>query len=207
MRTLVLAFATTAFLCAQGLPPRTAPTEYQVVGKAGDVTLAADFVRHSVPTAQGTLSTEDYVVVELAMYGPPGAKTTISMDDFSLRINGKKQPLKGQPYGLVLASIKDPEWAPPDAAPAKGSKGGLTSGGGGGGDKNSNEPPPVVKVPIELQRAMAQRTQKASLALGERALPQAGLLFFQYRGKAQNITSVELLYSGAAGKATLDLIP
>lgn len=206
MRTLVLAFASTVFLCAQGLPPRTAPTEYQVVGKAGDVTLAADFVRHSVPTAQGTLATEDYVVVELAMYGAAGAKTTISLDDFSLRINGKKQALKSQPYGLVLASIKDPEWVPPDAAPAKGSKGGLTSGGGGG-DKNSNEPPPVVKVPIELQRAMAQRTQKASMPLGERALPQAGLLFFQYRGKPQNITSVELLYSGAAGKATLNLIP
>ena len=206
MRTLVLAFALTASLCAQGLPPRTAPTEYQVVGKAGDVTLAADFVRHSVPTAQGTLSTEEYVVVELAMYGPPEAKTTISMDDFSLRINGKKQALKSQPYGLVLTSIKDPEWVPPEGAPAKGSKGGLTSGGGGG-DKNSNDPPPVVKVPIELQRAMAQHTQKAALPLGERTLPQAGLLFFQYRGKAQNITSVELLYSGAAGKATLNLQP
>src|ERR1043166_7995003 len=118
MRTSVLALAFSFCLCAQGLPPRTAQTEYQVVGKAGDVTLAADFVRHSVPTAQGTLSTEEYVVVELAMYGPPEAKTTISLDDFSLRINGKKTILKAQPYGLVLASIKDPEWVPPDAAPS-----------------------------------------------------------------------------------------
>jgi hypothetical protein len=52
---------------------------------------------------------------------------------------------------------------------------------------------------------MAQRTQKAALASGDRALPQAGLLFFQYRGKTQNLSSIELMYSGPAGKATLTL--
>jgi hypothetical protein len=208
MRTSVLFLAFTASLSAQGLPPRTAATEYQTQAKAGTVTLAADFVRHSVPTAQGTLSTEDYVVVELGMYGPPDARTQISLDDFSLRINGKKQALKSQPFGMVLSSIKDPEWVPPESAPSgKGSKGGLTGGGGGGGDKDLNSPPPVVKVPLELQRAMAQRTQKAAMPLGDRALPVAGLLFFPYRGKAQNITSVELIYSGAAGQATLNLQP
>jgi hypothetical protein len=210
MRTSVLFLAFTASLCAQGLPPRTAATEYQTQAKAGTVTLAADFVRHSVPTAQGTLSTEDYVVVELAMYGPPEARTQISLDDFSLRINGKKQTLKSQPYGMVLSSIKDPEWVPPESASSgKGSKGGLTGGGGGGGssDKDLNAPPPVVKVPLELQRAMAQHTQKAAMPLGDRTLPVAGLLFFQYRGKEKNITSVELIYSGAAGQATLTLQP
>jgi hypothetical protein len=54
---------------------------------------------------------------------------------------------------------------------------------------------------------MAQRTQKAALPLGDRALPQAGLIFFQYRGKAKSIQSVELIYSGSAGKATLKLLP
>jgi len=41
--------------------------------------------------------------------------------------------------------------------------------------------------------------------LGDRPLPQAGLLFFQYRGKEKGINSLELIYSGAAGKATLVL--
>jgi hypothetical protein len=208
MRTSVLFLAFTASLFAQGLPPRTAPTEYQTQAKAGTVTLAAEFVRHSVPTAQGTLSTEDYVVVELAMYGPPDTRTQLSLDDFSLRINGKKQALKSVPYGMVLASIKDPEWVPPESASSgKGSKGGLTGGGGGGNDKDLNAPPPVVKVPLELQRAMAQHTQKAAIPLGDRTLPVAGLLFFPYRGKEKNITSVELIYSGAAGQATLNLQP
>jgi hypothetical protein len=41
------------------------------------------------------------------------------------------------------------------------------------------------------------------MAEGERPLPQAGLIFFPYRGKDGNIEKVELLYEGPAGKATL----
>jgi hypothetical protein len=191
---------------AQGLPPRVGPGDYQAQTKAGNVTIAADFVRHSVPTASGPLTSDGYVAVELGLYGPPDARMTISLDDFSLRINGKKAPLPAQPFGLVVPTLKDPEWIPPEAAEKPKSKGGITGGGGGGGQQDSG-PPPEVKIPIEVQRAMAQRTQKAALPLGDRALPQAGVIFFQYRGKAQGIESVELLYSGSAGKATLKLQP
>ena len=38
---------------------------------------------------------------------------------------------------------------------------------------------------------------------GERTLPVAGLVFFPYRGKDQSIQTVEFIYNGAAGKATL----
>jgi hypothetical protein len=169
------------------------------------VTIAAEFTSHSVPTEQGPLTTDDFVVVEMALFGAPDARTTISADDFSLRINGKKTPLPSLPYGMILSSVKDPEWAPPEPAKSK-SKGGLTSGGGGG-QGDSNEPPPPVKIPIEVQRAMAQRVQKATLPKGDRALPQAGLIYFQYRGAAKGIHSVELIYDGPAGKATLALQP
>lgn len=201
-------FAAVLCLSAQGMPPRAAPTDYQAQTKAGNVTIAADFVRHSVPTASGPLSTDAYVSVELGLYGPPEARMQISLDDFSLRINGKKA-LPTQPFGLVVPTLKDPEWIPPEAAaPQQKSKGGITGGGGGGGGQQADSgPPPEVKIPIEVQRAMAQRTQKAALPLGDRALPQAGVIFFQYRGKAQGIDSVELIYSGSAGKATLKLQP
>jgi hypothetical protein len=176
-----------------GVAPRAAPSDYQAQGKAGAVTIGAEFVRHSVPTPEGTLSTEDFVVVEVGLYGPPGARIQISLDDFSLRLNGKKTPLRGEPFGLVLASLKDPEWQPPEAAAPKS----KTSLGGGGGDQQDpGSPPPVVHVPLE-----------ASLPLGDRALPQAGLLFFSYRGRVEKIESVELIYRGSAGKATLALRP
>src|ERR1035441_43758 len=78
---------------AKGLPPRATPADYQAQAKAGTVTIAAEFTSHSVPTEQGPLTTDDFVVVEMALFGAPDARTTISADDFSLRINGKKTPL------------------------------------------------------------------------------------------------------------------
>ena len=79
------------------------------------------------------------------------------------------------------------------------------SGGGGGGQGESNEPPTPPKMPFPVRRAMEQRVLKATLPEGDRALPVAGLIFFQYRGKTQGIKSLELIYSGPAGKATLTL--
>jgi hypothetical protein len=36
-------------------------------------------------------------------------------------------------------------------------------------------------------------------------LPQAGLLFFAFRGKTESIRDVELVYEGPAGKAVIPL--
>ena len=187
------------------MPPRATPADYQAQGQAGTVTVAAEFKGHSVPTPQGPLSTEDYVVIETALFGAPGARIKLSSDDFSLRINGKKAPLPSQPYGLVAGSVKDPEWEPPAPAAPKS----KTSLGAGerGGQGDTNAPPAPVQIPIGVRRAMAQRVQKAALPEGDRALPQAGLIFFQYRGKTQSIHSIELIYTGPAGTATLTLQP
>jgi hypothetical protein len=190
---------------SKGLPPRASASEYQAQAQAGTVSIGAEFAGHSVPTPEHTYSAEDYIVVEAGLFGPPGARTTLSRDDFSLRINGKKTAAPSEPYELVFHSLKDPEWQPPEAKEEKESKGGLsTGGGGGGGDK---VPPLPPKMPFPLRRAMEQQVQKAAMVEGERPLPQAGLLFFQYRGKAEGIKSMELIYSGAAGKATLTLQP
>jgi len=195
----------------KGLPPRATPADYQAHVQAGTVTVAAEFTGHGVPTFEGPLSTEDYVAVETGLFGPPNARIRLSPGDFSLRINGKKKPLPSQPYGLVVGSVKDPEWNPPvteEEKEAKSSKSSLKTGGGGQGDVVPlSEPPPPVKIPIELQRAWAQRVQKASLPEGDRPLPQAGVIFFRYRGKTQSIDSVELIYAGPAGKVTLTLQP
>jgi hypothetical protein len=180
-----------------GMPPRATPADYPSQAKAGDVTIAAEFMGHSVPKPEGPLSTEDYVVVETGFYGPAGGRIKLSTEDFTLRINGKK-PLSSQPFGLVLNSLKDPEWAPPTPAEPK-SKTSLGTGG------NADSAPVIVHVPFELRRAMALYVQKVSLLEGDRALPQAGLIFFQFRGKTQSIHSLELMYSGSAGKATLKL--
>jgi hypothetical protein len=144
------------------------------------------------------------VVIEIGLFGPAGARAAVSSADFSVRINGKK-PLPTQPFGLVAGSVKDPEWEPPEAAESK-SKTKLSSGGQGEQGGGSTPPPPP-KPPIATQREWAQRVQKAALPEGDRPLPEAGLIFFLYRGKVQNIDSIELTYAGATGKVTLALQP
>ncbi len=184
----------------KGLPPRSAPADYEAHAQAGAVTVAAEFKGHSVPTLEGTYTTEEYVAIETGLFGAPGARTRLSPEDFSLRINGKKTVLSTQHYLVVFASLKDPEWVPPEGPESKS----KTSIGGGGGGQN--DPPPLPpKMPIELQRVMDQHVQKAALPEGDRALPQAGLIFFEYRGKIEHIRSIELYYNGPAGKATLTL--
>ncbi len=184
-----------------GIPPRTAPTEYQSHAQAGLVTVAAEFTRHSVATLQATLSTEDYVVVEVGLFGPPDTHVKISREDFSLRINGKRFPLDAKPYGLVFGSLKDPEWQPPESKESK-SKTGINTGA-----DDSSAPPTPPKMPPELVRTMQQRVQKAVLPEGDRVLPVAGLVFFEYHGRPNGIHSIELLYDGPAGKAVLKLQP
>ena len=185
------------------MPPRAAPTDYQAHAQAGALTVAAEFMGHSVPKPDGPLSTEDFVVIETALFGPANQRAKVSIDDFTLRLNGKKAPLSSQPYGLVVGSLKDPSWEPPEKPETK-SKTGINTGGAQG---DSNMPPPPVHVPIELRHAMAQYVQKAALPEGDRTLPEAGLIFFQFRGRTDRLRSVELTYAGPAGKVTLALQP
>lgn len=180
-----------------GLPPRATPADYQAQGKAGKVTIGAEFAGHSVPTPEGPLTTEDFVVVEVGLFGAAGSMAQLSPDDFSLRINGKKPQASVSPL-MVLKSLKDPSWIPPDTGADKSSK---TSFGGGG--QGGNDPPPAPpKMPVKMQLANEKRTQKAALPQGERPLPQAGLLFFQFGGK---VKSAELIYNGPAGKVSIPL--
>jgi hypothetical protein len=186
---------------AEGIPPRAAPTDYQFHAQAGPLTVAAEFTGHSIGTDEGTLTTEDYVAVEVALYGPPGSRARISLDDFSLRVNRKKSALTSQPYGLVVKTLKDP-LLEPTAAEQK-SKTSLSTGGGGAG---SSTPPPF-HVPDAIRHEWSQRLQKMSLPDGDRALPVAGLIYFAYHGKTEKIESLELTYSGQAGQAILTLQP
>jgi len=186
------------------IAPRAAPGDYQAQAQAGAITIAAEFTGHSIATPQTNFSTEEYVVVEIGVFGPREARVKLSHEDFSIRINGKKTPSPAQPYALVAKNAKDPEWEAFTPPEAKKSKGGVSTGGGGG---ESDGPPRPVKIPIELRRAAEQKVLKASLPEGDRVLPEAGLIYFEHGGKVDKINSIELIYSGAAGKATLTLHP
>src|SRR5260221_6585723 len=116
----------------RGLSPRATAADYQANAAAGSVTIGAEFLGHSVPTEQGTLSTEEYVVIETGLFGSPGERIKLSAEDFSLRINGKKTVLPSQPYGLVVKTVRDPEWETPASAASK-SKTSIRGARGGRG--------------------------------------------------------------------------
>ena len=184
-----------------GLAPRLAPTDYQFHAQAGAITIAAEFMAHGVPTEEGgPYSTSEYVVVETALFGGPNAKIALANKDFSLRINGKKPPVPSQYYVLVFPSLTDPDWEPLNSEREQAKTAAAT---GGRGQPEFRPAPP--KMPIERRHLMEQRVLKASLPEGDRVLPQAGLLFFEWRGDVKGIRSMELDYNGPAGKATLAL--
>jgi hypothetical protein len=201
---LSVGILTSAVSLSAQLPPRSLPGDYQAQGKAGSVTIAAEFVQHSVPTPEATFTTEDYVTVETAVFGPAGQKLTLTPGDFSLRVNGKKQALPSVPFGPVFRGLKNPDWEMQQAA-VTAQKAKMSMGGGG--DQQSDAKPSPPKMPIEVQRSMEQKVQRASFPEGERALPQAGFLYFEYRGNMKGVRSLELVYAGPAGKVTIPLQP
>jgi len=189
---------------AQGTGARAAPTDYQAHAQAGTLTIAADYIGHFVPTSEKNLTTDDYVTVEAAVFGPPGARLTLSPGDFSLRINGKKTPVPAEASTVVARTVSDPDWVPPGSEDDKKEKNQASIHSG---TKQDEAPLSKPHPPPELVHAMALQVQRAAIPEGDRALPQAGLLYFEYHGKDKGVHSAELIYSGPAGQATLELQP
>lgn len=191
---------------AKGIPPRANASEYLGHAQVGAVTMGAEFDEHSVPTPEAILSTEDYVAVEVGLFGAPGAHVTVSSADFSLRVNGKKAGLPAEQFAAVFRNLRDPSWSPPETKEEKSSKtGSLNTGGNNQSDLGSTPAP--IHIPPELERAMQLHVQNAALPEGDRVLPVSGLIFFRYGGARKGIHSLELVYTGPAGKATIPLQP
>jgi hypothetical protein len=185
-------------------PPRSSTSDYQGHATAGAVTIAAEFTGHSVVTPLATFTTEEYVAVDVGLFGPPGAHLRLSHEDFSLRINGKRA-VPSQMYLPMFKSLKDPEYVPPEEQEKK--KDNDDAGVPIVGQTESDRNPKWHPVPFEVQHRMEVRVEKASLPEGDRALPAAGLIFFSYGGREKGITSVELVYEGPAGRAIVPLHP
>ncbi len=209
--------ATAALLGAQS-PPRYKPADYPVHVQIGTVTIAAEYLVHSLPTPKGTLVARDYLVVEVAFFGPSFSRLNVAADNFSLRINGKGDPLTPELPGIVAQLIKYPETGGHPALTANGgiygADGGAVTVGprapqsrfpGDGNDRTASGGVPSVKE-VDEENKVEFRVQSASLPEGEKALPCSGLVYFYFRGKMKNVHTIELLYTGAMGKTSLKLL-
>jgi len=212
-----MAFA--ALAAAQGTAPKDSPAGYPAHAELGKYTLAAEFMVHAVPAGdRGSLFAGDYLVVEVAWFGPKLDAMDIRSGQFQLRINGKTT-LSPQTPGMVAASMKYPDWSERPT---------LTAAGGVGNTEVIYGPRPTPRFPGDPTGQVPSRprapepenpggqekvalepvedqVKKAALPEGRYPPPLAGALFFPFRGKTKSIKSVELLYEGPAGKIVLKL--
>ena len=218
--TAWLALVLAAIAAAQGTSPKASAAEYPVHAELGKLTLGAEYLVHSIPTPKGVLVSGDYLVIEVALFGPSLTAIEFRADHFRLRINGEKYPLMTQSPGIVAASMKYPDWEqrPTVTASAGNGNGNVIYGPQQTprfpGDPNGRQIP-IPRAPEPENRSgqekespqpLEEQIQKLALPEGKFPPPLAGLVFFPFRGKMKSIKTLELIYEGPTGKAFLKLL-
>jgi hypothetical protein len=199
--------------------PRTL-ADYPVHAALNDgITLAAENLVHSLPTPGGTLVANDYLVIEVAFFGPPKAHFKPNGGSFALRINHQKTALAPDPPGSVANSIQFSDWTQKPRLSASAGNDDIMIGTSRTnvphfpGDPTGSNPPVPGNSPEhdpnvpakELDTPIDQRVMNVSLESAGDAVPIHGLIYFQYLGNTKKIKSLELIYDGPLGKAILNL--
>jgi len=215
---IVALLSAAALAFAQGTP-KAQPSDYPVHANLdNNFTLAAEYMVHSVPTPTGSLIADDYLVIDVAFFGRPRTKLNLNSGNFTLRVN-QKSVIQPDSPGTVAASIKYPDWTQKPTV-----SGGAGTGNGGvvygppavpyfPGDPTGRPAPnplpqqtdpnaPAKEPPMPID----ERIQRSALEEGDLVTPTSGLIFFPHRGRTKSIKSLELIYDGPAGKATLKLL-
>jgi len=174
-RVAVLSLCLTALSAYAGTTPKAAAADYPAHTRLDTLAIGAEYTVHSFSGDHTTFIADDYLVVEVALYPDKGECVTVEPNDFSLRINGKRQMLAQAPE-FVAPSLQNTDWQQP--APQA---------------EDPDHPSP------------AQALLRAALPQGEVPNPVSGFLFFPYHGKTKSIRELELHYDGPAGKATIPL--
>lgn len=206
---------------AMGEQPSRAVEEYAARARVGSFIVAAENLGPSIPNAAGGIYLQDYLVIEAAIFPVGGEKrSTLAQANFGLRVNGSRSVLRPDPPAFVAAAIKYPDWERQREVVAGGQMGNAQVILGRRdpverfpGDRRPTEqrrpvpnPVPRVDSPVEQKRddeSVERQVRRAALPEGDVALPVAGCLYFPYKGKASKIKTLELVYEGALGAATL----
>lgn len=212
------AWAQLSSITPRGTTVKNAPTAYEFQAVAGDHTIAADYL---VRTFGGEKAyfTDEYLVVEVAFFGPKDATPKLDARHFQLRLNGnKKDALSAAPPGMVGAAIKWADWEQRRTLEAYGSvgNGGVVVGRPPEQERFPGDPRPGQRHPgprttsgKAVEQEAPQKPEEAAvyyaLPEGEIRLPWSGLLYFPWKGKPSKLKSVEMLYTGPIGEAVLKL--
>lgn len=203
----------------QGTEPKPKAEDYAAHVKVGGMTIAAENMGHAVNAPQRSLVAGDFIVVEVAVYAEDNRPVAVHAAEFSLKVNGRK-PLLTQSPGMVSSSIRYPNW---EQRPTL-----VGTVGVGDGQVTVGAPPTVARFPGDpnarrqpIPRApdpedrsgvdkpspmpVEEVIQRCALPEGDVHPPVSGYLFFAFKGKLKSIRTMELVYEGPAGAASLSL--
>lgn len=208
-------------LWAEGPAPRNSASEYPVHATLASASIGAEYLVRSIPSRGRVFFSPDYLVLEVGVYPATGQTIKIVLEHFALRMNGKKETIAPQSPGFIAAGFKYPDWE---------RRRGLETSAGVGdstvilgrpqprsrfpGDPTPSQTrlPPVPRAPERepaVEREEPARAEnvvvEAALAEVETPSPRAGYLYFPFKGKTKSIRSLELIYRGPAGTATMKL--
>jgi len=180
--------------------------------------IGADFLGKYLPVPGATVYSDEYIFVEVALFGEPGRKVDIQTGQFVLKINGRD--LTPQPPGMVTLYDNFPEMvARPKIVLDGGTGNGEIQVGGTEakhrfpGDDPAHTPQGIPQASTDPSQGQVSKSGKtpdeivkaSELPEGSHALPSAGYLFFVYEGKLKKIKHAELEYNGPLGSASLSL--
>ncbi|MBI3695278.1 MAG: hypothetical protein HY238_10625 [Acidobacteria bacterium] len=215
LRAAVLLLACPLFA---GTEPKPAASDYPVHLSVEAVSLGAEYLVRSVSAHSKTFFAQDHLVVEAALYPSKGRALTVSLGQFSLRVN-KKETIPAQAPQFVAAGFKYPDWERrPTLVGVAGVGDGTVIVGAPQpterfpGDPTVRRPLPPPQAPKAQERDEQEPATRAEDVVVEAAFPEgeirsaaAGYLYFPYKGKPKAIRSLELLYSGPGGPVTVRL--
>jgi hypothetical protein len=202
MSRLAAMAAITCLAAAAGTNPKPKVDEYPVHLKTTDLGIAAEYMVRTVFLDKQSITTDKYLVVEVALYPDPGRDVTVNAQHFTLRLNGKKDVRFPQAPSFVAASLKYSDWGHQRGVVA--SAGPVIIGRPApverfpGDNRDRNRMPrqsggdaPEIDIAEELNRIALQEgpTKKAV----------SGYLFFAFDGKLKSLKQVELLYQAGPG--------
>ena len=170
---LLLSLAGAVF--AQGTTPREKPEDYPAHAQARSAVLGAEFRGRTYASGEQTYTARGFLVVEVALYPPPGQHVDVHSGNFVMYVNGRKQELLPQAPSVVSTSVAHPEWA-----------------------TSATVRPRTIVPQTPTQPGTPQQAVLATaLPQGERGTPVSGYLFFSYTGRVPAIRSLELRYEDA----------
>jgi len=218
-RAVILLPGLALALAAQGTAPKESAQEYTAHAALDKASLGAEYLVHSFSSGRDMYIAKDYLVVEVAVFPAKGASFDVNDGQFVLRVNGHKQELSPQGAQFVAESLKHPDnssglhsveqvgpWVMGMPRP--------TSPFPGDPNAQPQRQPPQAPTDtasdrgdVEKQPSVspAELAVEAALPEGSCHSPTSGFLYFPYRGKVSHIHSLELIYSGPAGAATVSL--